>query len=229
MRAAPAPARPTSGLDQSTVRPAPTRGTRVLERFRDERGRAREIVSRRGARGSVLVIDCDPLDTSDARLVAHLSADEPTANARIVCGSYLAAEPESRRCRALDPLDELDAPIGAVLGRGPGVLARESPEVRGPTGAYRLRGVPCAMSIPSLRWTISPPGVSSAPLVVSLREAIGALESYEPFREITRAALTRHEDDPAISTTTLRAELGRVLDSPMPRAESGRSGRTSST
>jgi hypothetical protein len=49
--------------------------------------------------------------------------------------------------------------------------------------------------------------------VVSLREAIGALESYEPLCQLTQAALARFERDPAASCTVLRAELLRVLDS----------------
>jgi hypothetical protein len=82
--------------------------------------------------------------------------------------------------------------------------------------AFRLLAVPSGMSIPALRWTCAPPGsggVSARP--VSLREAIGTLERYEPLAGLTREAIALHEDDPAVSTTVLRAELRRVLESPI--------------
>jgi hypothetical protein len=67
------------------------------------------------------------------------------------------------------------------------------------------------MSIPALRWTRR--GDASDTETVSLREAIATLESYEPLRSITGAALYRYERDPTVSCTVLRAELTRVLDS----------------
>jgi hypothetical protein len=47
-------------------------------------------------------------------------------------------------------------------------------------------------------------------VVVSVRETIGALESYEPAREVTIDAIARHNEREGISLTTLRAELERI-------------------
>src|SRR5580704_3584377 len=73
------------------------RPTKVLAGYVDELGRHREIVGCGGAHGSRLVIDRDRLTSGDRRLVAHLGADEPAENARIVCDLYI--EDERKRCR----------------------------------------------------------------------------------------------------------------------------------
>lgn len=94
-----------------------------------------------------------------------------------------------------------------------GAAARRPPEVRCGEMGFRLGAVATAMSIPALRWTRSADADDPAPVTVSLREAIAAAQSYEPFRELTRAAIARHRYDPALSTCALQAELERVLDS----------------
>ncbi len=50
---------------------------RLLGRYTDRQGRAREVVARPGAAGSVLVGDRDCTPRGERRLVAHLAADEP--------------------------------------------------------------------------------------------------------------------------------------------------------
>ncbi len=50
---------------------------------------------------------------------------------------------------------------------------------------------------------------------ISLRECVASVEDYEPFCSLTRPAVARREPDQEVSTTTLRAELMRVLDSPI--------------
>jgi hypothetical protein len=50
---------------------------------------------------------------------------------------------------------------------------------------------------------------------VSLRSAIGLLESYEPFCEHTMRGLSRYGKDPSVSCTSLQTELTRVQRSPI--------------
>ena len=72
------------------------------------------------------------------------------------------------------------------------------------------------ISIPELRWCRSgDTPTHSEPEPVSVREAIAALDAYEPIRAQTRAAIRRGIGDETISVATLRAELARVEDSPI--------------
>lgn len=81
--------------------------------------------------------------------------------------------------------------------------------------SYLLELLQTGMSIPELRWRQHPPkGAEGEARVVSLREVIASLESYEPVRTLTHRALARHRGDPSVSITVLRAELERVLESP---------------
>ncbi len=78
---------------------------------------------------------------------------------------------------------------------------------------HALLALPGDMSIPELRWTRA---VSGAPAVtVSLRSAIGLLESYEPLCRHTLQALARYAADPSVSSTSLQTELTRVRRSPI--------------
>jgi hypothetical protein len=79
---------------------------------------------------------------------------------------------------------------------------------------FRLERLASRMSIPELRWTQIPRGGSEVQ-VASLRECIATVEDYEPLCWVTRAAVERYEPDLTVSTTTLRAELTRVLASPI--------------
>ena len=69
---------------------------------RDLKGRECALIARPGAGGSALVIDQDAGTLADRRLVAHLAADEPAANARIAADLYLG-EPDGRFAPARGP------------------------------------------------------------------------------------------------------------------------------
>jgi hypothetical protein len=185
--------------------------TKVVRRYRDSDGSTREMITRPGHGGSTLVLDRDLQGRGEERLVAHLSADEPPVNIGVVCRSYLDAEPSTRRCRAVRPEDEARAPM--VHSRSP-VVRREERSTEHPT-PFRLVRIACRMTIPALRWVRLDPGARGAAEVISLREAIAASESYEPFCGITRQAVERWVDDETISTAALRTELNRVLESPI--------------
>jgi hypothetical protein len=186
-------------------------GSKVVRRYRDSDGSTREMIARSGHGGSTLVLDRDLLGRGEERLVAHLSADEPSVNIGVVCRSYLDAEPQMRRCRALRPEDEVRTPM----------LHPESSEVRleelstEQRTPLRLVRIACRMTIPELRWVRLDPGATGAGEVISLREAIAATESYEPLCRITRSAVERCLDDETVSTAALRTELNRVLESPI--------------
>jgi hypothetical protein len=173
-------------------------------RYRDSDDSTREMIARPGHGGSMLVIDRDLLGRGEERLLAHLGADEPLANVGIVCRSYLDAEPPMRRCRAVRPEDEARTP---TAHSEPAELHLEEQST-----PFRLLRIGSRMTIPELRWVRLD---SRSGEVVSLREAIAATESYQPFCGIARAALERWGDDETVSTATLRTELNRVLESPI--------------
>jgi len=186
--------------------------------YTDPCGRSRELRARPGYGGSTLVVDCDAELEERCHLVAHLGPDEPFENAALVARRYLEDERDVRcRCRLLTPEDVRALPF-AEAERGRGEAAAEAlgepSDRRG--WAYRLDLLDTGMSIPELRWRRHPwraPGGTARTL--SLREAIGRLESYEPIRTLTQRALARHGGEGAVSTTTLRAELERVQNSPI--------------
>jgi hypothetical protein len=72
------------------------------------------------------------------------------------------------------------------------------------------------MSIPELRWRRhAPERAAGCPRMVSLREAVACLESYEPPLTLTLRELAIHREDPGVSTAVLRSELARVQNSPI--------------
>jgi hypothetical protein len=71
------------------------------------------------------------------------------------------------------------------------------------------------MSIPELRWSRHDCVEGKHEEIVSVREVVGALESYEPVRALTLLALAEHGPNAGTSTTTLRSEFRRVLNSPI--------------
>jgi len=189
-----------------------SRRARVLASYLDAAGRERQLIAVRGIAGSTLVVDRDGETGSDGRLIAHLGDDEPPENAMIACRCYLAADPAERRCRAVAAQDERSAPfLEPPAERGRPGAAAEWPRVE--YGAvFQLLLLPSRASIPQLRWArLDGQGRQG----ISLREAIAAAERYEPFRGLTRAAVACHHSDPSVSTTVLRAELTRVLESPI--------------
>jgi len=185
-----------------------------LGRYTDHRsGATREIVSLPGAGGSRLVIDRDAVTLGDRRLVAHLAADEPPENDRIVTEVYLADENRGN-CR---PVSAEDLKLTPFASSSPGTDSKASPDTQlvDPDGhVYRIREISEDGSFPELRWTRSSgnPG-QEEPVAVTLREVVARLENYEPTRTITSAALAVHHDDRCLSTCRLRAELERMTTS----------------
>jgi hypothetical protein len=186
-----------------------------LGRYTDPGGRQHELVRRSGAAGSTLVLDRLARTLTDARLVAHLAADEPLENAQIVASLYLA-DVHGRRCRRLTAEDLDTAPFATehtraaseakdLMQTGGGELIDERGFV------YRLQAARSGTSIPELRWHRHPAhGVAGRAELVSVRQAIGSLESYEPVRTLSARALASHDRDGAVSVAALRAEFHRV-------------------
>jgi hypothetical protein len=191
---------------------------RVLARYTDAWDGPRQVVAQRGSAASLLIVDRRVADRGDRRLVAHLAADEPEQNATLECERYLRDARCGRgRCRALTAADFRAVPFAeeAEAERSPASIGEG--ELLDEHGCrYRLVPLQGGMSIPELRWRRDPrdrAGGASEP--VSVREVIARLESYEPVRALTLEALTLHRGDPRLSTTVLRAELQRVLVSPI--------------
>jgi hypothetical protein len=189
----------------------------ALGSYPDRHGRAREVIALPGAAGSTLVIDRDRATRADARLVAHLGADEPIENAALTCRRYLEdATVDGSRCRLLTDEDARVAPFAAqtsVEPEAPAVALNADPVDRDGC-CYSLELVQSGMSIPELRWCRLRPGQTSAFEPLSLREAIAALESYEPLLALTARALASRADR-ELSMAVLRAELARVQESPI--------------
>jgi hypothetical protein len=163
-------------------------------------------VTLRAAGGSLLVVDRDALTHGNRRLVAHLAADEPAENALVVCEQYLA-DPTRGRCRSLRASDLAAAP---ALHDGGLEVAVASPLVDDAGRPYRLESVRGPRSIAELRWLACGGRGEQGRRPISLRDVIARLQSYEPARAITRAAVARHRRDRRLSVYVLRAELARV-------------------
>lgn len=194
-------------------------------RYSDLDGRLREVLTRPGSGGSVLLIDRDVLTRGDRRLVAHLAADEPPLNAVLACKDYLAHH-RHRRCRPLTPEDLSFAPFADGPEHESG--SDQDPDHREVFDrhgcSYRLLPAVEGIAIPELRWHRFAPTPASAgtPAPVSssnhgplsLREVIASLESYQPMRDITARELARPQRR-RVSIFTLRCELERVNVSPI--------------
>jgi hypothetical protein len=172
----------------------------------------REVVLVRGVGGSRLVVDRFTAG-GDARLVAHLTADEPDLNAVVVTDIYLA-DPR-RRARQLRR-DDLVRPPLAQLPADPPITDQVLSDPEG----IRFRLAPIVSAggrhLPELRWMRQPPDGCEGPAeCVSSRTVIGALEDYEPVRSMTAAAVARHRRDPGLSVATLGLELRRLGTSPI--------------
>jgi len=186
--------------------------TSCLARYTDDGGREREIVRLPGAQGSALVVDRLAGGLGDARLVAHLCADEPRHNAHIVCSLYLSDT--NRRCRALTDDDLRGTPPGLMPEQQ--TLADE-PEVEqqralvDPQGFVYELTVRRGAGVSELRWArLAPDGRRERS---TLREVIGALQSYEPALTLTANAVQRYSGDREISVASLCAELDRITSS----------------
>jgi hypothetical protein len=206
-------ARPVNRVDSRTGSPATDRRRmRVRRRLESYEGSTgmRELVLLAGAGGSRLLVDrsadaCEHPD-GDARLLAHLAADEPESNARLVCSEYLASR--SRCCRALVVADFARVPLAEHAP----ATAASIPEllIAGDGSRYHLSAVGSAPA--QLRWVRSN---APAPGIVSARDVVGALEDYEPVRRMSRAAIAEFRSSRSISVGTLAIELRRLQLSPI--------------
>jgi hypothetical protein len=190
----------------------------TIARYTDCSGRAREIVTRAGCAGSVLVFDRDAATQADRRLVAHLAADEPQENAAVASQDYLSKVRRERYlCRSLLPAD-LTSPPFADLSAGCDGRPQpaEGDVIDGQGCRYELTRRDTGMSIPELRWCrLASGGERPVRATASVRDVIGRVQDYEPVRALTRRALGRHEADQSVSVTALRGELSRIQDSPI--------------
>ncbi len=193
------------------------RKQRILARYTDPEGRAREVIARRGAAESTLVIDRLVVGRGDLRLVAHLALDEPSENALLVCEYYVPSAAAGCRCRALTPEDAHAVPFTDQLERDAGAAqaASHAPLADRSGSVYSLERLPSEMSIGELRWCRRSPGQCAPGEPVSLREVIAALESYEPVCAHTAGVIAAQERSGAVSVATLRSELVRVHASPI--------------
>jgi hypothetical protein len=161
---------------------------RLLGRYTDRHGHSREVITRQGEAGSTLVIDRECLTHADSRLVAHLAADEPAENAAVVWRDYLQeAVPCGGGCRLLTAEDARLAPFAdtweADLEQEPVPGGADPVDRQG--RRYLLELVQSGMSIPELRWCRHRAEQPSHIEPVSVREAVAALESYEPVLALT--------------------------------------------
>lgn len=174
-----------------------------------------------GASATLLLVDRDAFSGGDCRLLAHLDADEPQENASLVCVDYLnRLEREPLRCRRLRTADLEEGPADPALAPHAAWADDESLEHESAfTHPDHFELHPQATGRPpaQLRWWRCDDRGPVRP--VSLRDAVAALESYEPVRRLTLAATagdrTPAGEDGAVSVTVLRAELKRVMASPI--------------
>jgi hypothetical protein len=209
--AAPHPRTSRQPASRSDAHRVPSR----LGRYTDHHsGTTREIVCQPGAAGSRLVIDRDAATLGDRHLVAHLAADEPRENDRIVTEVYLADKSRGS-CRLVCAEDLELTPFASC---SPGTDRKASPDtqlVDSDGIVYRIREISDDGSFPELRWTRSSGNASQdEPFeVLTLREVVARLQDYEPARTITSAALAVHRDNCCLSTCRLQAELERMTTS----------------
>ncbi len=187
-----------------------------LASYRDAQGRTRDLLALPGHDGSVLVLDRDATTLCDRRLVAHLAADEPRGNAELVCNHYLQ-DVRGRWCRRMRPEDLRISPLAREADGTRYDLNSDDALVAGRDGNfYRLSPVQGERCIPHIRWCR---GVTESDdhcwRQTSLRDVVGAVESYEPMRTVTEQAIALHDNDPGVSVTRMRAELERLDGSPV--------------
>jgi hypothetical protein len=186
-----------------------------LGRYVDREGRVREVVALPGAARSTLIVDRDTATGSDLRLVAHLAPDEPTENAALVCASYIhQVRLSGCRCRPLAADDLRAAPLELGDEHTDDGEAHAEP-VDGEGATYRLHERASGKVARELRWSRHDPRAGSQATTVSVRDAIGALERYEPIRTLTLRAVANARGVRELSTAVLGAELARVLRSPI--------------
>jgi hypothetical protein len=164
------------------------------------------------------VIDRLARTFSDERLLAHLSADEPIENAHIVSALYLADE-RRPRCRRLssEDLKTASREVRMLPEAANSELPVDDSTLTDRDGrTCRLSMVSVGIGIPEVRWHRSPGQSAQGPAeLITVREAIGCLESYEPVCSLSRRAVDAYRSDPNVSVRELRVELERVRESPI--------------
>jgi hypothetical protein len=180
-----------------------------LHRYRLPDLSFREIVLLEGAAGSRLVVDRFKDGGGDARLLAHLSRDEPDQNAVHVYREYLA-DPH-RCCRTLRVADLFGAAEGAMSTRT--VESAQLPQELIDRAGARYLLAACGLPA-ELRWHRERPGQTGS-TVVSARDVVAALEDYEPVLAQTRAAVAAWRHDRKVAIATLGLELRRLEASPI--------------
>jgi hypothetical protein len=189
----------------------------LLGRYADIDGHAREIVALPGASGSVLVVDRDSSTLGDGRLVAHIASDEPPENAAVACSSYLQ-DRRGRWSRRVTPEDlELVPFTEEPLLRDPAEALSGEVELIDRRGReHRLEifaGERCSREV---RWCRrSPEAERAGGVLVSVREVVAAMESYEPVRILTAQTIACYRARRRVSVTTLGLELERIDASPL--------------
>jgi len=164
------------------------------------------------------VLDQSSLECGEHRLLAHIAPDEPAGNPAVVCRRFLAqARRERCRCRPLAPEDLSTVPFSRGLAEcaADEHYASGSSQLDGLGHSYRLERFRTGMSIPELRWGSRREADAGEFQIVSVREAIAGLESYEPVLALTARALADQEREGDASVTVLRAELRRMQESPI--------------
>jgi hypothetical protein len=191
------------------------RSTRLAS-YRDEQGRARDLLVLPGHGGSVLVLDRDAATLCDRRLVAHLAADEPQGNAELVCNHYLK-DRKGRWCRRIRPDDLRISPLACQADGIRHDLNSQDALVAGRDGnLYRLSPVQGERRILQMRWCrVAAESDDRCWQQTSLREVTGAVESYEPMRSLTEQAIRQHNNDHGVSVARMRSELERLDSSPV--------------
>jgi hypothetical protein len=201
---------------QAELRTGAQRVASQLGRYTDHRvGAAREVICLPGAGGSTLVIDRLAATHADARLVAHLAADEPAENARIVSEVYLADESKGN-CRPVSAEDLQLTPFASCPSSVDSKASPDTSLLDSDGVVYRIREMSTDGSFPELRWTRSRhPGQEEPFETLRLRDVVARLQDYEPARTITTDALAVHRQDPCLSTCRLAGELQRLACSPI--------------
>lgn len=202
-------------------------GERVLATYTDVQGALHELLAWTGASEGIVVVDRGGTPLAATRLIAHIASDEPVENATIVCREYLARLRAGRdcSCRAFADDDLCRAPVcDEHAEAGSWVAPVTVPAERCNSGAVFVLGAQrVRQAPPQLRWwrlgasaiETHAAAVPCSGAPVSLREAVGVLEDYEPLRSMTLAAIACVQSGSGLSTTMLRAELARVRHSPI--------------
>jgi len=194
---------------QDAARPE-AQGERHLVAFTDRRGAREVVVTQGGVAGSVLVIDRAG-QGGDRVLVAQLFPEEPSTNADLLAAIY-AEDCQSRRLRCAGPEQPSARQSGAAE------LAPSEPEppqggiLQGSGCSYGIELAETGMSVPELRWMRTDPRGCS--VAVSVRDVVAGIQSYEPVLSTTMRLLAHHGAGD-VSRSVLRAELTRVLESPI--------------